>query len=222
MAPDDDLPAIALEVLERKLTYLSPFKLAGLVRCAAAVDAAGVPGVIVEAGVALGGSAAVLAASCPDREFHGYDVFGMIPPPGEHDGDAVHRRYATIAAGESRGIRGDAYYGYRDDLLGDVLRALRSLGLDVGGRVRMHQGLLEQTLHPPEPVALAHIDTDWYEPVRLALERVYPRLAPGGYIVCDDYFFYDGARRAADEFLVRAPDLERVVEEQHLVLRRSP
>lgn len=221
MLPEDDLPAIALAVLERRLTYLSPFKLAGLVRCAARVDADDVPGVIVEAGVALGGSAAVLAAGCPDREFHGYDVFGMIPPPGDHDGEKVHRRYAKIASGESPGIRGDAYYGYRDDLLGDVVSALRSLGVEVGDRVQMHQGLLQDTFHPPHPIALAHIDTDWYEPVRIALERVYPRLAPGGYIVCDDYFFFEGARRATDEFLLGAPDLERVVDEQHLVLRRA-
>ena len=47
-----------------------------------------------------------------------YDVFGMIPPPGEKDGADVHQRYATIAGGASKGIGGETYYGYRDDLLG--------------------------------------------------------------------------------------------------------
>ena len=36
-----------------------------------------------------------------------YDVFGMIPPPSEHDGADIHRRYETIAAGGARPRRGD-------------------------------------------------------------------------------------------------------------------
>ena len=60
-----------------------------------------------------------------------YDVFGMIPPPGEHDGADVHERYAKIAAGDARGVGGETYYGYRDDLYerGDrVVRPARRAG----------------------------------------------------------------------------------------------
>ena len=55
-----------------------------------------------------------------------YDVFGMIPPPGERDGADVHQRYATIAAGASKGIGGETYYGYRDDLLAEVTDVVRA------------------------------------------------------------------------------------------------
>ena len=60
------------------------------------------------------------AAKDPQREMKVYDVFGMIPEPSERDGQDVLDRYEKISAGESRGIRGETYYGYRQDLLGEV------------------------------------------------------------------------------------------------------
>lgn len=44
-----------------------------------------------------------------------------------------------------------------------------------------------------------HLDVDLYQPTRDGLEYFYPRLAPGGLIVCDDYN-WPGAKKAIDEF----------------------
>jgi hypothetical protein len=49
-------------------------------------------------------------------------------------------------------------------------------------------------------VALLHADGDWYESVKLTLETFYDRIAPGGYVVLDDYGHWIGAKRATDEF----------------------
>ena len=216
------LSPVAREVLERNLTYLAPRKLLRIERCLADLDRDGVPGCLVELGVALGGSAIVIASHAGDRPFHGYDVFGMIPPPGPKDPPDVHERYRTIASGESRGIGGETYYGYRDDLYEEVVAAFAAHGLEIDGRARsLHRGLFEDTLTLDEPVALAHIDCDWYEPVMLCLERLYPLLSTGGYLIADDYFDWEGARRACDEFLAEHPDLERVVERGHLIVRRT-
>ena len=88
---------------------------------------------MIEAGTALGGSAIVMAAAkAPERPMKVYDVFGMIPAPGEQDGDDVHERYATIAAGDARGVGGETYYGYRDDLQGEVTASFARLGVPVG------------------------------------------------------------------------------------------
>ena len=48
-----------------------------------------------------------------------------------------------------------------------------------------------------------HIDVQLYEPTRHSIEFFYPRMNPGGIIVCDDYGFSicPGARRALDEFM---------------------
>src|SRR5262245_22344343 len=82
----DRISAVARRVKEQKLTYLSSQKIRHLERCLRDVEARKVPGLILEAGVALGGSSILLAAQMGrDRSFRGYDVFGQIPPPSERD-----------------------------------------------------------------------------------------------------------------------------------------
>ena len=128
-----------------------------------------VPGDVAEFGMALGGSAIVLArhATRRGRGFHGFDVFGMIPPPtSEKDDDKSRDRYRKIATGESRGLGGDLYYGYRDDLYADVCRSFTRFGLEIdNSTVSLHKGLFEETL----PNAADRADR--LRPYRLRLVR---------------------------------------------------
>ena len=57
-----------------------------------------------------------------------------------------------------------------------------------------------------QPIALAHLDCDWYDPVALCLAAVHARSAPGTAIVLDDYNDYSGCRLATDEFVGRHPE----------------
>ena len=108
-------------VRRERLTYLKDENLRELAAMVIDADRGALPGLVIEAGTALGGSAIVMAAAkARERPMKVYDVFGTIPPPGSRDGPDVHRRFATIAAGEARGVGGDTYYGYRDDLYGEV------------------------------------------------------------------------------------------------------
>ena len=74
-------------------------------------------------------------------------------------------------------------------------------------RIALHRGLFEETLHPGRAVALAHIDSDWYQsvPDLPGTARIGPTCPRGGYIVLDDYYDYGGCRRAVDEFLASEP-----------------
>jgi O-methyltransferase len=65
------------------------------------------------------------------------------------------------------------------------------------------RGLVQDTLHINEPVCLAHIDVDWYEPVLICLERIEPHLSVGGTLVIDDYLAWSGCQRAVDEYFDR-------------------
>ena len=184
------------------LTYLKPERLRELARAVRELEDAGVPGVIVEAGTARGGSAIVLAAAkARERPMKVYDVFGMIPPPGEHDGADVHERYAKIAAGAAKGVGGETYYGYRDDLYGEVAESFSRLGVPLDeNNVELIRGLFEDTIDLDEPVAFAHLDGDWYESTMTCLTRIAPQLSPGGRIVLDDYSKWSGCRAAVDEY----------------------
>ena len=213
---------VARRTVRERLTYLSLSRIRNIERCIRDVNRRGVRGDFLEAGVALGGSAIVMASQMGSkRSFHGYDVFGQIPPPSEWDGADAHERYDVITSGKSKGISDDDYYGYLDDLHGRVVGTFRRYGLEVDGmRIALHKGRFEDTLNVYRPVALAHIDCDWYESVRVCLGRVGCNLSDGGYLIIDDYNDYAGCARAVDEYLASHPEIQWIAADSNLVLRR--
>lgn len=214
---------LARAVTAEGLTYLSPAKLRRLER---ALDSVGdVPGDFAEFGVALGGSAILIASRAQGRRFHGFDLFGMIPPPSsDKDDDKSRERYDAIRSGQSRGINGETYYGYRDDLYSEVKANFARHGVSVDGeRIVLHKGLFEDTLPGAqiEAIAFAHIDCDWYDPVSYCLRSIGPKLNPGGAILIDDFHDYGGCRTAVEEFLVTHPEFA-FEDGPNPVLRRQP
>ena len=189
-------------VREENLTYLREHNLRDLAALVADLDRRSVPGLVVEAGTALGGSAIVMAAAkAPDRPMKVFDVFGMIPPPTDRDGEDVHRRFEQISGGKASGIGDGEYYGYRADLYDEVLASFGRLGVPARDhRVELVRGLFEDTIDLDEPVAFAHLDGDWYESTMTCLQRIAPLVSPGGRIVLDDYYAWSGCRTAVDEY----------------------
>lgn len=204
----DHIAAVAEAVKREHLTLLPVRALAGLAQALIEVEMAGVPGLVIEAGTARGGSAIVLATvKSPHRPMKVYDVFGMIPPPSDKDGEDVHNRYATIKAGKARG--GEEYYGYRDNLYDEVTESFTRHGVPVAdNHVELVRGLFSDTIHLAEPVAFAHIDGDWYESTMTCLQRIVPHLSVGGRLVIDDYFTWSGCRTAVDEFFAGRDEFE--------------
>ena len=201
------LTRLMSQIRDRKLTYLSDSRLQALSALCLANERQHVPGVIIEAGCALGGSSILLCASkARQRELFIHDVFEMIPPPSDKDGTDVHERYAVIKSGQSKGIGGGSYYGYMPNLLDRVKDAFSELGYPIeANNVSLIQGMLQDTLNVNGPVSLAHIDVDWYEPVKTCLKRIFPRLSAFGALVIDDYQDWSGCRAAVDEFFDRVP-----------------
>lgn len=52
----------------------------------------------------------------------------------------------------------------------------------------------------PGKIALLRLDTDWYESTKIELEILYPKLVEGGMLILDDYGYWRGARKAADDY----------------------
>jgi predicted O-methyltransferase YrrM len=211
------------DIRAARLSYCGTPKLENIAQALQRVRHDKVPGRYIEAGVALGGSALLLGLLKPERvALDLYDVFSMIPPPGDNDGDDAHQRYDVIRSGNSSGLGGDPYYGYVDGLIHQVEANLRRFGLEPkGGTIRLVAGLFEDTLHPVGPVALAHIDCDWYDSVKVCIERIAPRMSPGGIMIFDDYSSYSGCRRAVDEWLEQAVGMEKLFHRRSLGVRRA-
>lgn len=195
-------------VQKNKLTYLEEDALNELVEIVKRCNK--LKGAYIEAGCALGGSGICIGAF-KNKSFplYIYDVFGMIPAPGMNDGQDVLDRYEVIKNGKSLGIGNDTYYGYVEDLLGTVKKnfigALNTEDLNQA-KIFFIKGLFEETLKCEEPIAFAHIDCDWYDSVKICLERIVPNLVKYGVIVIDDYYHWSGCRKAVDEYFAGAED----------------
>lgn len=201
---EPELGTVIDEVREQRLTFLSPENLVDLSEAVLDADRRGLPGAIVEAGTALGGSAIVLGRSkAKDRPLWIFDAFGTIPPPSKKDGPDVHQRYEVIVSGRSPGLGGDLYYGYHDNLLGEVTESFRAFGIDPEkDAITFVKGYYEQTMSGSIrfPVAVAHLDCDWYESLMTCLREIEPQVVVGGRLVIDDYYNWSGCTDAVDEF----------------------
>jgi hypothetical protein len=186
------------------LTYCGrPGKLEVVHEAVKRVEDAGVPGIMLEAGVAMGGSAIVIAKTkAPARELRLFDVFEMLPPPAANDDAKSHEVYNNFVAGKVSGAVDRNYVSHATDLLAFTRQNMKLTGVDPDAlNVRFVKGLYEDTLKVEEPVAFAHIDCDWYDSVKLCIERLADRMSVGGIMLFDDYNSFQGCRKAVDEWL---------------------
>lgn len=205
------LQPLTRQVIADRLTYLPVKKLLRIEEALARTSA--VDGDVLEFGVALGGSAIILAKHLPaSKRFLGFDVFGMIPPPtSDKDDEHSKSRYEVIKSGGSKGIGDDQYYGYRDNLFEQVQSSFNKYGMTVDGdRISLLKGLFEDTWRPDlvDNISLVHIDCDWYDPVVFCLDACADKMSPQGIIIIDDYNDYGGCRTAVNEFLASRSDFE--------------
>jgi O-methyltransferase len=163
--------------------------LSGLYEACRCLERDGIAGGVVECGVWNGGSAGLLARATADRDVWLFDSWEGVPEPGEHD---VSRQGSPGRANMFRGSRAKA-----ENLLFD------RLGVD-RGRLHLVPGWYRETLPAKRgaigPIALLHLDCDWYASIKLCLELLYAAVVPGGFVFIDDYDYWEGCRRAVDEF----------------------
>ena len=198
-------------VRKERLTYLTDPQLTSLVSCVLEAEASGREGLVIEAGHCARG-----LCSCDGRgEVAGAADAGLRRV--RHDpASRPSRTVPTARSGTSTSSpaaredwASDVYYGYREDLLGEVAASFARHGVPVDEhRVELVQGLFQDTIKIDEPVALAHVDGDWYESTLTCLTRIAPHLVPGGRIVIDDYWSWSGCRTAVDEYVANHPELQ--------------
>lgn len=198
------------KVRKENLTFLGEYPLYDIYSSIKHLERKKISGVFIEAGVALGGSAIVIASAKKiSRPLFLYDVFAMIPPPSPKDGEDVIKRYNLIKAGLAKGIAGDRYYGYEVNLLNKVQNSFMKMGIDPETHhVTMVKGLFNETLHIQTPVAFAHLDGDWYESTYVCLERIWEHVSVGGRIIVDDYYHWSGCKLAVDDFFSNRKDFK--------------
>lgn len=211
-----------IHVKQSHLTYLSLNRLINLSNVVLSVEKDHIPGIFIEAGCALGGSAIAISLNkAKTRKLEVYDTFAMIPPPTTNDEQDSIKRYQEILDGTAKGIQNDRYYGYEDDLLEKVIDNFNRFGIaTLENQISFHKGYFEDTLKISQPVALAHIDCDWYESIITTLKQIVPMLSTNGMIIIDDYLDWHGAKKAVDEYFTDKLDTFRFSYHPQLVIKK--
>jgi hypothetical protein len=197
---DDEVRSVIRAV--RPWTMTSNDKLFALVVAVRYVVDHAIPGDMVECGVWRGGSmqaiARVLAArGATDRELHLFDTFEGMPPPTAED-----VRLGGWTAAEMLRTRPRTANVWAVADLEDVRAGMAQVDYP-GERIHYHPGVVEETIPgaAPDQIALLRLDTDWYASTKHELEHLYDRVPSGGVVIIDDYDYWEGSRKAVDEFI---------------------
>lgn len=207
-APDltDDETGIYQAVAPYSMT--TPERVKALVDSVEYIEAHRITGAVVECGVWRGGSMMAVArrlmeVGSTDRDLYLYDTFSGMPDPADVDRDYRGRQASAVLARTKR--RPGANY-WCIASIEDVRANMLSTGYPAE-RLHLIEGLVEDTVPGTAPgaIALLRLDTDWYSSTLHELECLYPRVAPGGIVIIDDYGHWAGARKAVDQFIARLP-----------------
>lgn len=168
-------------------------RLGNLQQCCETVLREDVPGDMIETGVWRGGASIFMRAIL---EVHGdrtrrvfvADSFKGLPPPDaekypEDKGSKFHT-WNELAISRADVERNFDRYGLLDD------------------QVVFLEGWFKDTLPkaPIEQLSIVRLDGDLYESTMDALVSLYPKLAPGGFIIVDDYGAVPNCKRAIHDY----------------------
>lgn len=171
-------------------------------------------GDIVECGVWKGGAMAfgakiLLNNNCL-KKIYLFDLFDNCPQPDfRYDGE---RAIKEIGIKESQGLLKPITNTY-DNIVhngpGDEENVNDLLVNKIGypsDKLILVKGYFQETLliakNLPEKISLLRLDGDWYASTKVCLENLYPLVEKGGVVIIDDYFGFEGCKKAVDEFLI--------------------
>lgn len=190
---DPDFRATLAKINERAITGIPNDRCYVLLEFAR--KARNIPGDIAECGCRFGKSSLfILDALMRDksRMMHIFDSFEGISKPNARDLDTKGK---TVWEG------GDLAVG--EDILSANLT-------DHKGRFKTYKGWIPERFKEvaKKRFCFVHIDVDLYDPTLDSIEFFYPRLKPGGVMICDDYgsAYCPGAKAAFDEFFADKPE----------------
>lgn len=192
---DADTRAVGRDWPARAETMIGTARMRNLRTACETVLAEGVPGDFIETGVWRGGACIYMRAileACGDAERRVFvaDSFQGLPPPDPEafpaDAGDPHHSFEQLAISRADVEANFRRYGLLDD------------------RVVFLEGWFKDTLPaaPVERLAILRLDGDMYESTAQALDALYHKVSPGGFVIIDDYLLKPCAA-AVDDFRAR-------------------
>jgi O-methyltransferase len=173
-------------------TMIGLRRLANIRACTETVLRDNVPGDLIETGSWRGGAtiymrAILKAHGVTNRKVWVADSFQGLPKPDERfPADAGDQHYTRDELAISEEQVRDNFRRY--DLLDDQVVFL--------------PGWFEDTLAPAaiDPIAVLRLDGDMYSSTMVALDALYARVSPGGFVIVDDYGAVPACAQAIGDF----------------------
>jgi hypothetical protein len=171
-----------------------------------------IEGVIVECGVDSGDFEYIwikeLMKNNTVRDIYLYDTFGGLVKPTEYD-------YTCKDAKLYQMSKDQVYNMWKSQIIDEKVNGWCYTPLEKVQNILNSTGYPQNNLHYvvgdvmetlkdkttiPKKIAILRLDTDWYESSKYELEQMYDNVVTGGVIIFDDYYHWDGQRRATDDF----------------------
>ena len=177
-------------------------------------------GSFVELGAWRGGSAAKFITNLEKKDVDCwlFDSFEGMPEPTEYD---IHEN-KHASSYKNLGLPDDDSNTY--NICTDLMKSLNY----PYKKIHIVKGWFEDTfpayVDKIGKIAVLHVDCDWYESVKESFEVFYDRVVDGGLIIIDDYGFWRGARKAADEFFQNRdikPELNDIDETGRWLIKKN-
>jgi O-methyltransferase len=189
---------------------VKPYTMTSNERLAALCDAVSyvvknqIVGDVVECGVWKGGSMMAVADTLlhlgeVSRDLYLFDTFEGMTAPSDKD-LAITGEMAQVQWDSTKNQDDTSTWCYAS--VDEVKKAVFSVGYPQD-KTHFVQGKVEDTLphHALDKISILRLDTDWYESTRHELIHLFPRISVGGILIIDDYGWWEGARRAVDEYI---------------------
>jgi hypothetical protein len=187
----------------RPFTMTSAERISALCNAVRYTTRHNIPGDIVECGTWRGGSMMAAALSLQaeqnlSRTLHLFDTFAGMPPPCDIDRTVFSGEAASSLLEKADGSSLIWACASIDDV-----RANMAATNYPAGRIKFIEGRVEDTIpsEAPDEISVLRLDTDWYESTKHALVHLYPKISIGGVLIIDDYGYWEGARKAVDEYI---------------------
>jgi hypothetical protein len=171
-----------------------------------------IEGVLVECGVDAGVFEEIwineLIKNNTVRDIYLYDTFTGLTEPGEND-------YTCKDAVLFNMSKENVHNEWKSKIINETTNNWCYTPLEIVKNRLNSKGYPENKLHYvvgdvmetlknknniPEKIAVLRLDTDWYESSKYELEQMYDNVVCGGVIIFDDYYHWEGQRKATDDF----------------------
>jgi len=127
-----------------------------------------------------------------NKKIIGFDTFDKFHETAYDDDKKIRQNFVNGAGIDSIG---------KDQLLSILTKK------NINNLIDLIEGNILETIpsyvkkNPNLQISLLNLDTDIYEPTKIILEYLYPKITPGGILILDDYNTFPGETMAVNEFL---------------------